>query len=358
VYIPIKRLVIFQKMNQFSFKRSTIAEIAAKAGVSIPTVSRVLNNRPDVAPETRRRVEQVIKESGFTRNRTKNALGKEGSGIVDLLVTDLANLYSVEIVRGVEEVLERTDRRLALAASCSSAQREQRWLSKIVNGVTDGAILVLAHGQSRHLDTLRRHKIPFVVVDHRGELGSDVPSVGATNWLGGRMATEHLLALGHRRIAIISGDATLRCSLDRIAGYRVALQDAGIAVDPALIRPGAFIQQTGYEQTCALLNLPEPPTAIFAGSDTQAMGVYSALRAHGLSVPGDMSIVGFDDLSIASIVTPPLTTVRQPLMEMGRVATTMLLRLIAGEPLDSIRVELTTTLIVRESCAPLHATNR
>ncbi|HJT59617.1 MAG TPA: LacI family DNA-binding transcriptional regulator [Ktedonobacteraceae bacterium] len=342
-------------MKQETSKRKTIAEIAAKAGVSIPTVSRVLNNRPDVAPGTRERVEQVIKESGFIRSRVRNAL-KESSGIIDMLVPDLATLYSVEIVRGVEEVLERTELRLALSLTHDSQEFEQRWLAKVIDGATDGAILVLAEGQSNRLNLLLRNKIPFVVVDHRGELGTDVPSVGATNWLGGRMATEHLLSLGHRRIAIISGDSALRCSRDRIAGYRAALEDAGIAADPALIRPGAFIQQTGYEQTCALLDLPEPPTAIFAGSDTQAMGVYSALRARGFSVPGSMSVVGFDDVPIASIVTPALTTVRQPLVEMGRIATTMLLRQIAEEPLDSKRVELTTTLIVRESCAPLHHT--
>lgn len=343
----------FQKVNQSSSKRNTIAEIAARAGVSIPTVSRVLNNRPDVAPETRRRVERVIEESGFIRSRVKNALRKESSGIVDMLVPDLTNLYSVEIVRGVEEVLERTELRLALSVTHDSSQLEQRWLAKVLDGATDGAILVLARGQSNDLDTLRRHNIPFVVVDHRGELGPDVPSVGATNWLGGRMATEHLLSLGHHRIAVIGGAAELRCSRDRIAGYRAALEDAGVPVDPDLIRPGAFIQQTGYEQTCALLDLPEPPTAIFAGSDTQAMGVYSALRARGLSVPESMSVIGFDDVPISSIVTPALTTVRQPLFEMGRVATTMLLRLISEEPLDSMRVELTTTLVVRDSCIPL-----
>jgi LacI family transcriptional regulator len=341
-------------MNQSSPKRSTIAEIAAKAGVSIPTVSRVLNNRPDVAPGTRKRVEQVIEESGFIRSRVPNALRKESSGIIDILVPDLINLYSVEIVRGVEEVLERTELRLALSVTCASSQLEQRWLAKVLDGATDGAILVLARGQSQDLDTLHRHKIPFVVVDHRGELGPDVPSVGATNWLGGRMATEHLLSLGHRRIAVIGGNAEMICSRDRIAGYRAALEDAGIPIDLALIRPGEFSPQTGYEQTCALLDLPEPPTAIFAGCDTQAMGVYNALRARGLSVPDAISVVGFDDIPIASIVTPPLTTVRQPLVEMGRVATTMLLRLISEEPLDSMRVELTTTLVVRDSCAPLH----
>lgn len=339
-------------MSQTSSKRSTIAEIAAKAGVSIPTVSRVLNNRPDVAPATRERVEQVIKESGFIHSRVKNVL-KESSGILDMLVPDLSNLYSVEIVRGVEDVLERTELRLALSLTHDSLDAEQRWLAKVMDGATDGAILVLAQGQSSRLDMLQRNKIPFVVVDHRGELGTDVPSVGTTNWLGGRQATEHLLALGHRRIAIISGDATLHCSRDRIAGYRAALEDAGIIVDAELIRPGAFAQQTGYEQACALLDLPEPPTAIFAGSDTQAMGVYSALRTRGLSIPEAMSVVGFDDVPLASIITPALTTVRQPLVEMGRVATTMLLRLIAEEALDTMRVELTTNLVVRESSVPL-----
>ncbi len=355
LYILLEEVGHFQKMNVSPPKRRTIAEIATKAGVSIPTVSRVLNNRPDVAPGTRERVEQVIKESGFIRSRVRNVL-KESSGIVDMLVPGLTNLYSVEIVRGVEEVLERTELRLALSLTHDSLQLEQRWLAKVIDGATDGAILVLAHGQSNRLDMLFRNKIPFVVVDHRGELGPDVPSVAATNWLGGRLATEHLLSLGHRRIAIISGDTALPCSRDRIAGYGAALEDAGIPVDPALIRPGRFAQQTGYEQTIALLDLPEPPTAIFAGSDTQAMGVYAALRARGLSVPDSMSVVGFDDVPIASIITPALTTVRQPLVEMGRVATTMLLRLIVEEPLDSKRVELTTTLIARESCAPLQFT--
>ncbi len=342
-------------MDQTSIKRSTIADIAAKAGVSIPTVSRVLHHRPDVAPGTRRHVEKVIEESGFTRSRKRSEVRKMSSGIVDMIVPDLTNLYSVEIVRGVEEVLEHTNLRLALSVTSESFQLEQRWLAKVLDGVTDGAILVLAYGQSQQLDVLRSHNIPFVVVDHRGELDSDVPSVGATNWFGGRRAVEYLISLGHRRVAMISGPSSHRCSLDRIAGYRSAMEDAGIPINPTLIRPGSFSQTAGYEQTCALLDLPNPPTAIFAGSDAQAMGVYSALHAHGLSVPHDMSVVGFDDVAIASLVTPTLTTVRQPLNEMGRTATRMLLRNIAQEPLDSIRVELTTTLIVRDSCAPFRA---
>lgn len=341
-----------QKAKRVASKRETIADIAARAGVSIPTVSRVLNNRPDVAAETRERIEQVIKESGFVRSQAANALRKGGSGIVDLVVSDLTTPYTIELVRGVVESLERTELRLALSVTNDSLQKEQQWLSKAISGSTEGAILLLARGQSERLQELRRHQIPFVVVDHRGELGVDVPSVGATNWFGGYAATEYLISLGHRCIAIISGQVNMRASRDRIAGYRAALEEAGIPVDPQFVRPGAFNQKTGYEQTCALLELAEPPTAIFAGSDMQAMGVYSALRTRELSIPDEMSVVGFDDILPASIVTPTLTTVRQPLVEMGRVATTMLLRLIAGEPLDSMRVELTTTLIERESCAP------
>jgi LacI family transcriptional regulator len=347
-------------MDQSSIKRSTIADIAAKAGVSVPTVSRVLHHRPDVAPGTRRRVEQIIEECGFTftRSRERSALRKVSSGIVDMVVPDLTNLYSIEIVRGVEEVLERTELRLALSVTSESPLLEQRWLTKVLSGATDGAILVLALGQSQHLDLLRNNQIPFVVVDHRGELDVDIPSVGATNWLGGRTATEYLLSLGHRRVAMITGPSSHQCSRDRIAGYRAALEDAGLPVDPMLIRPGGFSQTSGYEQTCTLLDFTDPPTAIFAGSDAQAMGVYSALHARGLAVPADMSVVGFDDVAIASLVTPALTTVRQPLTEMGRTATRMLLRHISEEPLDSMRVELTTNLVVRDSCAPLHLPTR
>ena len=339
-------------MNQSLSKRGTIASIASLAGVSIPTVSRVLHNRPDVAPETRKRVEQAIEESGFVRNRVKHPVRKS-SHIVDVLVPGLDTLYSVEIVRGVEEVLARTEFRLALSITHDSFQLEQRWLTKVLNGgATDGAILVLSQGQQQYFDTLHHHQIPFVAVDQRGELGADIPSVGATNWLGGRIATEYLISLGHRRIAIISGPSLLRCSQDRLAGYRFALEDAGIPFDPELVRFGAFLQQDGYDQSCALIDLPDRPTAIFAGNDVQAMGVYGALRSNGLSIPDDMSVIGFDDVAISSVVTPALTTVRQPLIEMGRFATTMLLHLIAGEPLDSTRVELTTTLTMRDSCAP------
>jgi LacI family transcriptional regulator len=328
-----------------------MAEIAAQAGVSIPTVSRVLKGRPDVAPATRACIEQIIRESGYIRSSAAKGLRKGSSGVIDLLVPNIDNQYVTEIVRGVEEALKRTGLRLALSFTDDQALEERQWLAKITDRATDGAILVLAHGQSSNLDELGGRRIPFVVVDHRGELGPDVPSVGATNWAGGRVAVEYLLSLGHRRIAMIAGPPSFRCSLDRIAGYRAALEAAGIPIDPELIRPGDFRLQSGYIQTSALLALPDPPTAIFAGNDMQAMGAYKALYLRNIHVPERMSVIGFDDIPFTTIVSPSLTSVRQPLFDMGQVATTMLLRLIAGEALDSCRVELPTTLIMRESCA-------
>ncbi len=339
-------------MKQTSSNRGTISEIAARAGVSIPTVSRVLNGRPDVAPATRARIEQILKESGYVHSKAARGLRKGSSGIIDLLVPGLDNPYVTEIIRGVEEALRRTGLRLALSFTQDLPLGERQWLDKIAYRATDGAILVLARGQSSRLDELRRRGIPFIFVDYHGELGPDVPSVGTTNWAGGRMAVEYLLSLGHRRIAIIAGPASLRCSLDRIAGYRAALEAAGIPIDPELIRPGDFRLQSGYAQTSALLALPQPPTAIFTGNDLQAMGVYKALYLRNIHVPERMSVIGFDDIPLTTIVSPSLTSVRQPLFDMGRVATSMLIRLIAGEPLDSLRVELATTLITRESCTP------
>ncbi len=322
---------------------------------TIPTVSRVLNKRPDVARATRERVERVIKESGFVRNNAARALRKGSTGLVDIVVPNLESAYMFEVIRGVDEALERVGLRLALSVTGQDMLRERDWMENLASRSTDGVILITGRGHSEHLEELRRRKIPFVVVDHRGEIGPDVPSVGATNWYGARIATEYLLSLGHRRIAIISGNPILRCSLDRLAGYRSAMEAAGVPIDTNLQRPGDFRQEMAYEETCALLALRHPPTAILTGNDLQAVGAYNALRAHSVSVPESMSVIGFDDLPFTTLITPQLTTVRQPLIEMGRVATTMLLRLIAGEPLDSIRVELSTTLIKRESCAPLLA---
>ena len=194
-----------------------------------------------------------------------------------------------------------------------------------------------------------------MVVDPVNPPPADLPSVGATNWAGGLAATDHLLGLGHRRIGAIAGPGDYLCSRARIDGYRSALERAGVPFDPALVRHGDFQHEGGFARGGELLGLRSRPTAIFAGSDQQAFGLYEAARQRGLRVPQDLSIVGFDDLPVARWVSPPLTTVRQPLAEMGRTAAQMLGDLIEGLPLRSSRVELSTELIVRESTATAEA---
>jgi LacI family transcriptional regulator len=229
--------------------------------------------------------------------------------------------------------------------------RPASWTSALASHDTDGVILITSELTTPQLQQLRQDGLPLVVVDPANLPDPDLPSVGATNWAGGMAATDHLLGLGHRRIAAITGPAGYLCSRARVDGYRSALERAGLPYDPALVRHGDFQHEGGFLRGGELLDLPDRPTAIFAGSDQQALGVYEAGRQRGLLVPQDLSVVGFDDLPAARWVSPPLTTVRQPLAEMGRVAAEMLGDLIEGIPLRSQRVELATELVIRESTA-------
>jgi LacI family xylobiose transport system transcriptional regulator len=199
---------------------------------------------------------------------------------------------------------------------------------------------------------LQTRGIPYVVVDPTGEPVHDTPSVGATNWSGGLAATRHLLGLGHRRIGLITGPVEILCSRARLDGYRAAMDEAGVPIDPALIRNGRFHVQEGVEHGRALLRLPDPPTAIFAGNDLQAFGVYQAAREARLHIPEELSVVGFDDLPVAEWVGPPLTTVRQPLAQMAVTAARLVLAMARGEQPSQTRLELATELIVRDSTAP------
>ena len=194
--------------------------------------------------------------------------------------------------------------------------------------------------------------MPAVAVDPAGLPDLDIPTVGATNWSGGLAATEHLTGAGHRRIGFVAGRPGLACSRARLGGYRAGIEAAGIAFDPALVMPGNFDYVSGVEAGTRLLQLDDPPTAVFASSDEMALGVYEATRKRGLRVPEDLSIVGFDDLPQARWASPPLTTVRQPLEEMGRFAVHTVLRLLNDGRLESSKVELATELVVRESTTP------
>jgi len=333
-------------------RRPTLAAIAAEAGVSLPTVSKVVNGRPDVAPDTRALVERLLGERQYQRPGPRRG---RRAGLIDVIFNGLDSPWAVEILRGVEDWCSAHTMGAAVSAVRHGNARPASWTSALASHDTDGVILVTSELTTPQLRQMRADGIPLVVVDPVNLPDSDVPSVGATNWAGGIAATDHLLSLGHRRIGAVSGPADYLCSRARIDGYRSALERAGATFDPDLVRHGDFQHEGGFLRGGELLDLAEPPTAIFAGSDQQALGVYEAARQRGLRIPQDLSVVGFDDLPAARWVSPPLTTVRQPLADMGRVAAEMLGDLIEDIPLRSQRVELSTELIVRESTLELPA---
>jgi LacI family transcriptional regulator len=321
----------------------TLARIAAEAGVSLPTVSKVVNGRSDVAPGTRQRVQELLDRYDYLPVRQRSR--RHDRAVADLVFTHLDSPWAVEIIRGV------TESGLDVVVSTMTGPGGTRWSDRVADAGRSGAILVTSHLTPHDRAVLTRARLPLVQIDPVDLPAPDLPSVGATNWAGGLAATRHLISLGHRRIGMIGGPEDFLCSRARIDGYRAALDGAGIDDEPALVRNGDFHHRGGYEQALVLLRLPDRPTAIFAGSDEQAMGVIEAARTLSLSVPGDLSVVGFDDLPAARWASPPLTTVRQPLADMGREAGRMLARLIREEPLDNHRLELATSLVVRASTA-------
>jgi LacI family transcriptional regulator len=328
--------------------RPTLAEIAAEAGVSLPTVSKVVNGHA-VAPTTRARVEQLLGERGYRHPGMRRG---RHAGLIDVIFMEMDSPWSTEILRGAEEWCSGHGVAVAVSAVREDNARPASWASALASHDTDGVILVTWTVTMRQLRQLREADIPLVVIDPVNLPKADLPGVGATNWAGGLAATEHLIGLGHERIAIIGGPKQNMCSRARIDGYRSALDRAGMTCDPALVRHGSFQYEGGLEHGAALLELPVPPTAIFAANDQQAFGVYEAARQKGLRIPQDLSVVGFDDLRISRWASPPLTTVRQPLAEMGRLAAEMLGKIIEGLTLPSHQLELATELIVRESTAP------
>lgn len=330
----------------------TIAAIASAAGVSVPTVSRVLNGRSDVAPATRERIEVLLREYGYRRRGASQA---PPSGLVDLVFNDLDSPWAVEIIRGVEEALNAEGISVVVSAihRRGSADSTRKWLDALRGRSSDGAILVTTALDSFLHAELQRLSLPVVVVDPAGVPDLEVPTIGATNWTGAVTATEHLIQQNHRRIGFVAGRPGLWCSRARLEGYRAGLDAAGIPFDPDLVIIGDFDYQSGFAAGSVLLASNRPPTAIFAASDQMAFGVYEAARQQGLRIPNDLSVIGFDDLPEARWASPPLTTVRQPLSEMGTLAARTLVRLIRGEAAESPRVELSTKLIPRASVRAL-----
>lgn len=328
--------------------RVTLADIAGQASVSLSTISKVLNGRSDVSAPTRARVEALLAEHGYLRRKT----GESTTGLVELVFHELEAAWSMEIIRGVENIAAEHGLSVVLTQSGSRHAPGPEWIEGVMRRRPVGVVLVFSDLPAEYRRALKLRAMPFVIIDPAGDPSPDVPSIGSANWSGGLMATRHLIELGHRKIAAITGPDDMMCSHARIDGFRSAMSAAGLEVRPDWVRFGDFHTAGGQFHGTQLLQGDDRPTAIFAGSDLQALGVLEAVRGLGLRVPEDLSLVGYDDIPLAKWVSPALTTIRQPLKRMGEEATRLVLRM-SRTPLDSIpRMDLATNLVVRESTAP------
>ena len=333
-------------------RRATIREIADLAGVSIATVSRVVNGSGYVSEKTRIAVESVIREHRYTANRSARALSAGRTGLVGVTLPRIHPAYFSEITAGIAEALYELDMRIVLAPTLHEHDREVDLLERLMHGTTDGGLLVLPEESGSELRTLMTYGYRFVVVDPRRRIDERVATVSAAHSSGADQATRHLLELGHRRIAAITGPPDMMATEERLRGYRAALAAAGVPADASLVVESDWEVDGGRRAGAALLELPDPPTAIFAFNDPLAIGAMQSIVAGGLRVPQDVSVVGFDDTVEAEFVTPRLTTVRQPLAEMGRMGVSLLMRLLENRSFEALHVELATQLIVRASTGP------
>lgn len=326
-------------------RRTTINDVATAAGVSVATVSKAINGRYGVSPETLSHVMRVVDELGYESSLVATSMRRRSTNVIGVLVAEFEP-FALQLLRGVSSALENTDYDvLAYAGSVSAGEHagwERRSLSRLGGTLIDGAILVTP------TTTPTQTTVPIVAVDpHVGS--GDAATVGVANIQGARAATEHLISLGHVRIAHLRGRTDLESAREREQGYRDALAAAGIRFDPALVVDGSYRAAESTAGAHAILDLADTPTAVFAANDLSAIEMMRIASERGLRVPEDLSVVGFDDVLDAASHIPQLTTVRQPLPEMGTAAVRMLLDVLNGHDPEPIRMP--TTLIVRESTA-------
>lgn len=327
----------------------SMAEIAQLAGVSVPTVSKVLNGREGVSPTTRDHVRQLLETHHYMRRGTS---GKRPTGLIDFVIRDLDPNWAMPLVQGAEDEAARAGVSLVVTSTHGRRIGNRHWVQHLASRRTDAVVLTVTDFQAGIAEELSKLNTPVVLVDPLGGTAPDVPAVAATNYEGALAATQHLLHLGHHRIGIITGPTQVSCSRERMQGYRAALTKAGVPTDPRLEHWGDFLPESGEAAARRMLSIPQPPTAIFAGSDQCAAGVYKEAHRRGLSIPGDLSVMGFDDVMIARWLQPELTTIRQPLEQMAREAIRMALQLVHGTQLVNPRRRLNTRLVVRNSTAP------
>jgi LacI family transcriptional regulator len=331
--------------------RATLATVAASAGVSVATVSKVINGRSDVAATTRARVQDLLREHDYVGRRVELA----DSTTIELFFQFDLGAYATEVLQGVLDAAAEVNVAVVVTVR-SQGQRSSEpaaWARELAARGRRAVVGVTTQLTAGDLSALSRARIPLVVIDPLNVPHTRLTSVGSTNFAGGIAATQHLLSLGHRRIAYLGGPPAGPLNQARAHGFRAAMEAAAVPIQDGYERTGPNRYDEGVASGSALIDLAERPTAVFAFSDELALGVIEAARVRGLRVPEDLSVVGFDDTQMAQFASPPLTTVRQPLREMGAVALRTALQLAAGEKVHFRHVELATELVVRQSTAPV-----
>ncbi len=330
----------------------TMRDVAERAGVSVTSVSHVINQTRVVSDDIRGRVLAAMLELGYQPNALARSLRRKETYTLGVIMTNSADPFFAEITRGVEDTCFERGYNIILCNSDSDLDKELFYTNTLTKKRVDGILFLAAGGKStEHIRAVQERGTPLVVID-RIIPNLAVDSVLIDNARGGWLATQHLVELGHRRIGCIAGPSDLTLSAERVTGYRSALQQAGLAVDETLIVRGNFQYESGYQVTQQFLARPDPPTAIFACNDLMAIGAINAAVKQGWPAPARLSVVGFDDIRLASYTNPLLTTVAQPKYEMGSMATTMLLERIQRPEMPPVQKLLDTHLVVRESTAP------
>jgi DNA-binding LacI/PurR family transcriptional regulator len=326
--------------------RVSIKDIAKSAGVSHSTVSRALSDSPLVSDETKARIQRLAQEMGYSPNTLARSLVTRQTYTVGVVVTTIADPFVAEVVHGIEATAHDYSYTVILSSSGAQPEREIAAVEMLRSKRVDGVIVTSSRVGALYIEHLERIGVPIVLINNHNESsGRYTFTVTVDNRHGGYLATDHLVQLGHRRIAYVTAPADHSSDLDRMAGYRQALIAGEIEPDPALIVPGNGRADGGERALPALMELSEPPSAVFCYNDMTAIGLMHAARRVGLPVPRDMAVVGFDDIPFASYFYPPLTTIAQPKVEMGRLAMKMALSLMTiGE---ENREEELSNIVVR-----------
>ncbi|MGQ4389292.1 LacI family DNA-binding transcriptional regulator [Streptomyces sp. SAS_270] len=321
-----------------------LTSIAGEAGVSLSTVSKVVHRRHDVGAATRARVEELLARHGYVRPGEPDPAAPRQ---IIAVFRDLSGPYTLEVVRGIVDAADELG--VDVVTGTTGHRSISQWLEECVALDAAGLIIVISMLAEEDQRRIVEQRLPVVLIDPLSAPSHDIPSIGVTNWSGAREAVQHLLSLGHTRIGMVAGRSHSLAGAARLHGYRAALEEAGISYDSALVRSTDFDFEESLLASLQILRSDDPPTAVFAASDAQALGVLEAARQCRLSVPEDLAVMSFDDTLVAAMACPPLSAVRQPFEELGAEATRVLVQLAEGRPPASSRIELATELVLRTS---------